>query len=60
MVVDRRPDRNVPVATGRPAGEGLSFESDFAVDGNLVYCKLQVTELHATVESVSSGRSVHG
>ena len=45
MVIARRPDRNFPVATGRPVGEGLPVEGDFAVDGNLVYCKMQVTGL---------------
>jgi hypothetical protein len=45
MVVDRRPDRYLPGATGRPVGEGLPVEGDFAVDGNLVYCKMQVTVL---------------
>ena len=45
MVVDRRPDRNVPVATGRPNGEGIPVEGAFAVDGALVYCKMQVTGL---------------
>ena len=45
MVVDCRPDRNLSVVTGRPVGEGLSVEGDFAVDGNLVSCKIQVTGL---------------
>ena len=43
--LDRRPDRNLAGATGRPVGEGLPVEGDFAVDGNLVYCKMQVTGL---------------
>jgi DNA-binding HxlR family transcriptional regulator len=45
MVVDRRPDRNLSVTAGRPVGEGLPVEGDFAVDGSLVHCKMQVTEL---------------
>lgn len=45
MVVDCRPDRNLHVATGRPVGEGLPVEGDFAVDGKVVYCKMQVTGL---------------
>jgi DNA-binding HxlR family transcriptional regulator len=45
MVVDCRPDRNLPVAAGRPVGEGLPVEGDFAVDGSVVNCKMQVNEL---------------
>jgi len=45
MVVDRRPDRDLHGATGRPVGQALPVEGDFAVDGNLVYCIMQVTQL---------------
>ena len=45
MVIDHRPARNLSLATGRPVGEDLSVEGDFAVHGNLVYCNMQVTGL---------------
>lgn len=45
MVVDCRPDRDLSVVTGRPVGERLPVEGDFAVDRNLVYCIMQVTGL---------------
>ena len=45
MVVNRRPDRDLAGGAGRPVGEDLLIEGDFAVDGNLVYCKMQVTGL---------------
>jgi DNA-binding HxlR family transcriptional regulator len=58
MVVDRRPDRNLPVATGRPVGESFPVEGDFAVDGNLVCCKMQVTAvqyfLHLDIPFIGS------
>ena len=31
MVVDRHPNRHLPAATGRPVGEGLPVDGDFAV-----------------------------
>ena len=45
MVVDCRPDPNIPWLLPRPIGAGLPIDGAFAVDGNLVYCKMQVTGL---------------
>ena len=45
MVGDHRPDRHLPEATDRPVGNGLPVEDDFAVNRNLVSCKMQVTGL---------------
>jgi DNA-binding HxlR family transcriptional regulator len=61
MVVDWRPDRILPMATDRPVVEGLPVATDSAKDGNLVYCKMQVTQLqyflHRNIPFVKSRRA---
>lgn len=58
MFIDRRPDRDLHGATGSPVGQALPVEGDFAVDGNLVYCKMQVTQLqyflHLSISFIGS------
>ena len=45
MVLNRRPNRDLSKATGRPVAEGLPVETDFAGNRNLVNCNMQVTGL---------------
>jgi DNA-binding HxlR family transcriptional regulator len=58
MVVNRRPNRDLSKATGRPVAEGLPVETNFAGNRNSVNCTMQATGLqytpHPSIPFISS------